>query len=111
VYRITWNVCSTASTRRPRPAEDWETRSDADPAPGPEETILRRDLLHRIGDAIHDLPDNYREAVLLKVVAELPYEEVAELLNVSVGTARTRVYRGMARLRERLQSQMDEEAL
>ena len=46
------------------------------------------------------LPDDYRAAVVLCDVVGLPYEEIAEALGVPVGTVRSRIHRGRARLRD-----------
>jgi RNA polymerase sigma-70 factor (ECF subfamily) len=61
--------------------------------------------LHRmredLQDALAGLSDKVRQAVLLRVGLDLPYEEVAAQLGCSVGTARQRVSRGMDILLER----------
>lgn len=60
--------------------------------------LLREDLVR----AIDELPDVYRAVVVLVDVRGLAYREVAELLEVPVGTVRSRLARGRARLQERL---------
>lgn len=67
-----------------------ERRADADAA---------TEELH---EALGDLPDDQREAVLLRVVEELSYDEVAARLACSNDAARLRVSRGLRRLRLRL---------
>ena len=54
----------------------------------------------RIIDAIGDLPEEYRVAVVLSDVEGLPYAEIAELLDVPVGTVKSRLFRGRRRLQE-----------
>lgn len=56
----------------------------------------------RIVQAIGDLPDEYRMAVVLSDVEGLPYAEIAELLDVPVGTVKSRLFRGRRRLQEAL---------
>ena len=51
-----------------------------------------------LGEAIHSLPEGMRDAVLLRVVEELPYDEIAVRLGCTAGSARVRVCRGLDRL-------------
>jgi len=52
--------------------------------------------------AVDALPDEYREAVVLSDLEGLSYEEVAEVLEVPVGTVKSRLYRGRRRLQHAL---------
>lgn len=52
----------------------------------------------KIVEAIDTLPEEYRMAVILSDVEGLPYTEVAELLDVPVGTVKSRLFRGRRRL-------------
>lgn len=56
-----------------------------------------------ISAAIDELPDHYREAVLLRDFERLPYAEVAATAGIPVNTAKTRVARGRALLAGRLE--------
>jgi RNA polymerase sigma factor (sigma-70 family) len=60
-------------------------------------------LFPRVADAIESLPDAEREALLLFAWEELPYESVAEALELPIGTVRSRLNRARARLRELLE--------
>ena len=53
------------------------------------------DLRAGVREALVALPPKLRDAVLLRVALDLPYEEVAGLLGCSVPTARVRVSRGL----------------
>jgi RNA polymerase sigma-70 factor (sigma-E family) len=65
-----------------------------EPAPGPERTDLR--------DAIGALPAGFREVIVLHYLADLPVDEVARLLDVPVGTVKSRLSRGRAALAAQL---------
>ena len=52
----------------------------------------------RILEAIADLPEEYRTAVVLSDIEGLPYAEIAELVDVPVGTVKSRLFRGRRRL-------------
>ena len=60
-------------------------------------------LFPRVADAIESLPETEREALLLFAWEELPYESVAEALELPIGTVRSRLNRARARLRELLE--------
>jgi RNA polymerase sigma-70 factor (ECF subfamily) len=62
-----------------------------------------RVLFPRVADAIESLPDDERETLLLFAWEELPYQSVAEALNLPIGTVRSRLSRARARLRELLE--------
>jgi RNA polymerase sigma-70 factor (ECF subfamily) len=65
----------------------------------PEGSHLRRDAINR---ALAQLPDDQREAVLLRDVEGFEYREIAEQLGVPLGTVESRIFRGRQRLRELL---------
>ncbi len=54
--------------------------------------------------ALRDLPEDYRTAVVLCDVLDFSYEEIAEALDIPVGTVRSRIHRGRARLRSAVEA-------
>jgi RNA polymerase sigma-70 factor (ECF subfamily) len=54
----------------------------------------------RIIEALEDLPEEYRTAVVLSDIEGLPYAEIAEMVGVPVGTVKSRLFRGRRRLQE-----------
>ena len=58
--------------------------------------------------AIRGLPEKYRVAFILRDVEEMPYEEVAKVLGVPLGTVKSRVNRARLMLRDKLQPKMEE---
>jgi RNA polymerase sigma-70 factor (ECF subfamily) len=63
------------------------------------EAAERRAHLHR---AIEALPESYRVLILLRFQQELPYEEIASVLSLPLGTVKTGLFRARARLRQAL---------
>ena len=57
--------------------------------------------------AVAELPDDLRTAVVLRDVAHLDYAEIAEVLDVPVGTVKSRISRGRSALAERLRLHLD----
>ena len=91
VVRRRWRRRQVLDTilRRTRPVQELVAS-----APGPERADLR--------DALADLPRVYREAIVLHYLADLPVDEVATVLEVPVGTVKSRLSRGRAALAARL---------
>jgi RNA polymerase sigma-70 factor, ECF subfamily len=70
----------------------------------PFEQALRTETRRRIEAALRELPDAYREVVVLREIEGFGYEEIAEILAVNIGTVKSRLTRGRAALRESLKS-------
>jgi RNA polymerase sigma-70 factor (ECF subfamily) len=66
----------------------------------PFDQVLRSETRHRVEAALRELPDAYREVVVLREIEGFGYEEIAEILNVNLGTVKSRLTRGRAALRE-----------
>ena len=62
-----------------------------------------------LSDAVETLPQKYREAFLLRDIQELPYDEIAKILDVPLGTVKSRVNRARLMLREKLKPRMEEQ--
>jgi RNA polymerase sigma factor (sigma-70 family) len=72
-----------------------------EPTPGPtvEDHAERREVTEHLAGLLARLPEAQRTAVVLRHVTDLPLTEVAEVLGCPVGTAKSHVSRGLARLR------------
>jgi RNA polymerase sigma-70 factor (ECF subfamily) len=62
-----------------------------------------------LNKAIGELPEKYRLAFILRDVQELPYDEVAKVLDVPLGTVKSRVNRARLILRDKLQPRVEEQ--
>jgi RNA polymerase sigma-70 factor (ECF subfamily) len=108
IYSIALNHCRGRLGRRGLELTDWNeedwSRGPADPARGPEGDLLARDGERRVAAALLTLPVRFREAVVLRDLEGLSYEEIAAVLRVRTGTVRSRIARGRERLRHLLES-------
>jgi RNA polymerase sigma-70 factor (ECF subfamily) len=98
LHRIALNVVrNRVRGSRPRLVE--LNGSEPDRGPGPEAEAMRRMGLDDLAVKVAGLPVRYREAVVLRYVQELSYEEVADTLGQPVGTVKSNVHRGLKLLR------------
>jgi RNA polymerase sigma-70 factor (ECF subfamily) len=74
----------------------------ADGAEDPEAALLRIEREYRLRKALKSLAPAFREAIVLRDIEGLSYEEVAEALNLNIGTVKSRIARGREELRKRL---------
>ena len=65
------------------------------------------DAVDRVQQALMQLGDEYREAVVLRFMEDLPYEDIAQIQGVALGTAKSRVYRAKEQLAELLAEGME----
>jgi RNA polymerase sigma-70 factor (ECF subfamily) len=73
-----------------------------DGSPGLEAALSRRELQHAVKKAIEGLGAEHRTAVLLRDIEGLSYSEIAEVLQVPLGTVRSRLHNARALLASRL---------
>jgi RNA polymerase sigma-70 factor (ECF subfamily) len=99
-------VGRTLSLDAPLRADDgdeisWEIAS---PDPGPVERLSTEEFYDQLREAIADLPDSFRETIVLREIEGLSYETIAEMTGVSLGTVKSRIARARFRLQTQLQS-------
>jgi RNA polymerase sigma-70 factor, ECF subfamily len=114
IYRITVNEAHNArrwfSRHRSREVdldfENQESRSwretIADGGRSPFEVARDREQAGIIGNALEQINPVFREAVVLRDITDLSYEEIAIVLGVSLGTVKSRILRGREALRKQL---------
>ena len=71
-------------------------------ASDPEQMVLCDALDEHLQNALNALPDEFRMAVILADIEGMSYEEIAEAMNCSLGTVRSRLHRGRKLLRQKL---------
>ena len=80
---------------------DYEKAAENPPRyASPMDSLEERELSERIHRALLRIPEDLREAVILRDLEEFTYEEIAETLQVPTGTVKTRMRLALARLRE-----------
>jgi RNA polymerase sigma factor, sigma-70 family len=77
-----------------------------DKSPSPEQQALAREREMQLRDALCGLRRSYREAVILRDVEGFSYEEIAQTLQISIGTVKSRISRGRLELRRQLEGSL-----
>ena len=117
ILRIVTNACYDQWRReRRRPSSSLEdllpedldhSEWVQDPGETPEEHLLRRELGQILQDAIESLPTYQRTAIVLADVQGMGYEEVAQAMSTSLGTVKSRISRGRAKVRDYLRERRE----
>lgn len=118
LYRIANNVCVDELRRRyrrkveyldePIGTKDGSVRREiADWAGNPENVLETHELQACVQAGINSLPEEQRTAVILRDIQGFSYEEIAKILNCSLGTVKSRINRGRQSLKERLAGQRE----
>lgn len=106
LYRIAYNLAiDTKRTleRRRRLLHDRPPGTGA-PAPEPDRPDLDTEHAYSVRKALLELPEPYQTALRLHYWLDLPVQDIAELLGVAVGTAKSYLHRGRKRLHPLLQA-------
>ena len=115
MLRIATNTCyDVLRVRKRRPSVSLDMEADdesdssplqiADTAESPDDFAQRRELAAAIQQGLTALPDEQRIVLILSDIQGLAYEEIAQITNSNLGTIKSRLSRGRARLREVLKA-------
>ena len=114
IYRIATNLAISEIRRRKRrklfsltglfqfEGDEEMEYQPADQRPLPEADTISGEKWDVIEKAIVSLPEKYRAPIILREIEELSYEEVASILDLGLGTTKSRISRGRGLLREKL---------
>lgn len=110
IYRIAANTCITLADKKKREKEGllqsmlqwWSSYTQE----SPEEAVIDREiqLLNQqiVNEKVAKLPESYRMPVILKDIEGLPLEKISEILEIPIGTVKSRINRGRRLLQESL---------
>jgi RNA polymerase sigma-70 factor (ECF subfamily) len=117
LYRIAVNTAKNhlvAMKRRP-PTSDVDA-DDADHYAGahrmhtsdtPEHELLKEEIAREVSQTVAALPEELRQAITLREIEGLSYEEIAETMDCPIGTVRSRIFRAREAIDARLRPLMD----
>jgi len=112
LFTITRNLVFNATRKKTRRKEhsfdeqedEWhQTIEDQNTRSRPDRSIEQNELREVIDRAIASLPEKQRFAIVLRRYEKMPYEEIAEVLELSVSAVKSQLFRARAALRESLE--------
>ena len=112
LYRLASNACVDLLRREGRrqnaaglSLNDEEARVEVrDPAPSPQERAEQTELREQIEAGLRTLTPDHRRVLILREMHQLSYDEISQVLDVDVGTVKSRINRGRKQLRNFLLS-------
>jgi RNA polymerase sigma-70 factor (ECF subfamily) len=108
IVRNTWYSHASRAAKAPAAAPVVEA---ANATLNPEQRLLQRDTVARVRIALEQLPVEFREVVLLREIEGLSYKDIAEAVQVPIGTVMSRLSRGRDRLLELLEADVRTEVV
>jgi RNA polymerase sigma-70 factor (ECF subfamily) len=111
LYRIALNLCRdwmrrerrTPVAQPPEGVDIIELAGEAIPSESLDDRVARHQIGRVVGKAMALLPEEQRNAIILKEYHGLTFQEIAELLDCPLSTVKTRLYQGLSVLRKQLQ--------
>jgi RNA polymerase sigma-70 factor (ECF subfamily) len=118
LFKITRNLVFNEMRRRkrhvavsldqPREGEDERPLQAADhSSKAPDTAILDEEMMNAIQRAIDELPETQRMAIILRRYEDTPYEEIAEVLELTVPAVKSLLFRARLELREKLRKYLE----
>lgn len=111
LYRVTVNRCRSSLRRKRLPLADWEGFEERleripeeNPSHDPEGVALRQEHAIALWQAVDELPEAQREVVVLRYQQGFSYNEIAQTLEISEGTVKSRLFHAHRKLREQLEA-------
>jgi RNA polymerase sigma-70 factor (ECF subfamily) len=104
LYAVARNAIADRGRQRPEPTAD--PPDEAAPGPSPPERAEHDWIAWRVHSALAELPERERTVVELAYYSELSQSEIADFLNVPLGTVKTRTRSALSRLAELLEEDL-----
>lgn len=101
IFSIAYHACCDRLGRRKRYSNE-ELPDRADPGAGPEQEAIAGDEARRLRAAIARLPEKYRSVITLYHLQGRQYDEIAQVLEIPIGTVKTHLFRAKEQLRRML---------
>ena len=105
LYRVTVNRCRSRFRRKRLPSADWdgvgeqiEKIANGHPNHQPERSTIGREEKAALWRAVDALPEAHRKVVVLRYQAGLSYEEIAQVMEINIGTVKSRLYNAHKKL-------------
>ena len=102
LYQLTTHAAIDLMRREKRQAaaEDIDGITAADDGPSTQQQVERAETRREVRSALMQLPEEYRQVLLLRFMQELSYEEIGQALKLPEGTVKSRLNRAKAQLKD-----------
>ena len=112
VYRIAINAAINLRRRQRRmltlsDESQINDRLVTDPELGPEKRLEHSDEVRELQDGLNQLSDEHRNILVLREINGMSYEDISELLDMPIGTVRSRLHRARLQLRDCMIAQQE----
>lgn len=88
-------------------AETFESGEQLRDISTPESLLLTKQIIRTVDAAMEELPEELKNAIVLREIDGLSYEEIAEVMNCPIGTVRSRIFRAREAVAEKLKPLLD----
>ena len=117
LYRIARNVAISQARRSRINSSSLDQLQDAvgfeptdrNAESAPDHALQQSEQVRLVQDALKKIADEFRQPLVLKEIDGFSYEQIAEILDIPLGTVRSRIFRGRQELLEHLQRVMKDE--
>lgn len=90
------------SLDEPMSDDSTDTREIKDACQLPDDELLGKELMTVLTEAMKDIPEQFKEAQLLRDIKGLSYEEIAKITGTELGTVKSRIARARLRIQQRV---------
>ena len=91
--------------RRAHPSVEFNEEVHSEGSSNPENFVLQKADQTRVRAALDSIAPEYREVIVLRELEEMPYDEIAEVAGIAMGTVMSRLSRGRSKILEFLKAQ------
>ena len=115
LYRVAVNLCITELRRRQRSRfqfleelqHDDDTPMHEEPVVSPAEAVEQEEDRQAVRDVLNTLPPDYRAIMVLRHFQQMAYDEIAEVLGLTLGQVKTRLFRARKLFKDRFLAQAE----
>jgi RNA polymerase sigma-70 factor, ECF subfamily len=99
-------------SRQNDPDDDETSRPEREPTTGetPESLLASRQIADAVNQALSSLPDELRQALVLREMEGMSYEEIAQIMNSPIGTVRSRIFRAREAISQKIKPMLDQQS-
>ena len=113
LYRISYNVAMTRLRRRKPTVSIDSAVADVqldfpDDQPLADDRLVKQERAKQLMEALDEMSEEHRAILVLREMEEMDYSEISEVLEMPIGTVRSRLHRARIQFRELLETMMEE---